>query len=84
MIILSETSTILVSKKLKGELDSFKEFNRETYEDVIQKLIVKARQNDESKLELNIETLNAIEEARKDIAKGRVYTSKQLKKELGL
>ena len=81
---MSETSTILVSKKLKGELDSFKEFNRETYEDVIQKLIVKARQNDESKLELNIETLNAIEEARKDIAKGRVYTSKQLKKELGL
>ena len=34
--------------------------------------------------ELSDETLQDIKEAREDIRKGRVYTSKQLKKELDL
>jgi len=81
---MDRTTTILVSRDLKDELDSFKEYDRETYAEVIKKLIRIVKEADESKLELSNETLKAIEEAREDIKKGRVYTSKQLSKELGL
>ena len=42
---MADTSTIVVPKKLKKDLDSFKDFERETYADVIEKLIFKAKQN---------------------------------------
>lgn len=83
MIIVSDTSTILVSKRLKRELDSFKEFDRETYETVIQKLVHKAKQADESRLELSASALKAIAAARKDIAEGRLFSSKKMAQELG-
>lgn len=84
MIIISETTTIQIPIKLKKELTSFKDYNRETYADVIEKLMSIAKQDEEDKLELSDETLKDIEEARRDIKKGRVYSTKQIKKELGL
>jgi len=83
VIILSDSSTIVVSKVLKKELDGFKEFDRETYEDVIQKLVYRAKQGDESKFELSAATLKAIAAAKKDIAAGRVFSSRQLAHEMG-
>lgn len=80
---MQDTSTIVVSKKLKRELDSFKDFERETYQDVIQKLVIRARETDESRLELSAATRKSIARAREDIAKGRVYTSEQVRKNLG-
>lgn len=77
------TTTIQISNNLKKDLDSFKEHNRETYEEVIDKLILFAKENEESKMELSKETLEGIKEAKEDIKKGRVYTTAQLKKELG-
>ncbi len=81
---MSETTTIQISVKLKKELTSFKDYNRETYADVIEKLISIAKEDGETNLELSKETLKDIAEARDDIKKGRVYSSKQIKKELGL
>lgn len=81
---MAETTTIQVPQRLRKELDSFKDYNRETYAEVIGKLIEKCRQNEEEKLELTMETLEAIEEGREDARKGRVFSSKQVKKELGL
>lgn len=40
--------------------------------------------NREAKMGLNEETLNGLKEAEEDIKKGRVYTTAQIKKELGL
>ena len=80
---MNKTTTILVSRQLKKELDSFKEFGRETYADVIRKLVHRARQSDESGLELSKETIKAIEAARNDIKEGRVHSSKKLAEEMG-
>ncbi|MFH1239924.1 MAG: hypothetical protein V1672_01800 [Candidatus Diapherotrites archaeon] len=81
---MSETTTIQIPIKLKKELTSLKDYNRETYADVIEKLISIAKQDEEDKFELSEETLKNIAEARDDIKKGRVYSSKQIKKDLGL
>ncbi len=79
-----DTTTIQMPTNLKKELESFKEYSRETYADVIRRLLENMKQNEESMLELNKETLKGIEEAKDDIKKSRLYTTKQLKKELGL
>ncbi len=80
---MAGTTTIQISNNLKKDLDSFKEHNRETYEEVIDKLVLFAKENEESKMELSKETLEGIKEAKEDIKKGRVYSTAQLKKELG-
>jgi hypothetical protein len=79
---MSETSTIVVSKKLKQELAGYKQFDRETYEDVIGRLIHIAEAKEEG--DLSEETLKKIEIGRKDIREGRVYTTEQLRKKLGI
>ena len=84
MIILVDTTTLQIPLKLKKELDSFKDYARETYAEVINKLINRAKEDEEAELELSEETLKAVREAREDVKKGRVYSSKQVKKELGL
>jgi len=81
---LTDTTTIQVPRKVKRELDSFKGHARETYAEVIEKLVELARESEESKMELSEETLRGIREAEDDIKKGRVYTTSQIKKELGL
>jgi predicted CopG family antitoxin len=79
-----DATTIQVPNKVKNELDRFKGHPRETYADVINRLIEMAREGEESRLELSIETLKGIKQAKEDIRKGRVYTTAQVKKELGL
>ena len=81
---MSETTTIQIPVKLKKELTSLKDYNRETYADVIEKLISIAKDDEEDKFELSAETLKDIAEAREDIKKGRFYSTKQIEKELGL
>lgn len=81
---MPETSTILVPVKLKKELDAFKDHKKETYTEVICKLIEIAKENEESDLELSEETLLAISEARNEAKKGKVFSSKQVRQELGL
>jgi len=75
-----EQSTIKLSKKLKNELRKQMNHPRETYEMVIARLL-KSTQEDEV---LSEETIKNIEEGVADIKAGRVYTSEQVKKKLGL
>ncbi|MCD6146606.1 MAG: hypothetical protein J7J34_01185 [Thermoplasmata archaeon] len=70
-------TSIQISEKLQRELVKRKLFDKETYEDVIWDLIENAR-------ELSEETKREIDEARKEIKKGRVHTLADVKKELGL
>jgi predicted transcriptional regulator len=75
-----EQSTIKLSKKLKNELRKQMNHPRETYEAVIARLL-KITQEDDV---LSEEVIKNIEEGVADIKAGRVYTSEQVKKKLGL
>jgi len=75
-----EQSTIKLSKKLKNELKKQMNHPRETYEAVIARLL-KNIQEDEV---LSEEIIKNIEEGIADIKAGRVYTSDQVKKKLGI
>ena len=75
-----EQSTIKLSKKLKNELRKQMNHPRETYEMVIARLL-KSTQEDEV---LSEEVIKNIEEGIADIKAGRVYTSDQVKKKLGI
>ncbi len=81
---MADTTTIQVSKDIKRELNAFKDYKKESYAEVIKKLIDKVKEDEESEMELSEETLKDLKEAEDDIRKGRVYSSKQLKKRLGL
>lgn len=70
-------TTIRVSQEVKAQLDKMKLFARETYNDVIENMI-------EDNLELNEGTKREIEEARKEIAEGKVVSHEEVKKRLGL
>lgn len=70
-------TTIQVSEKLMETLKKRKQYDKESYEEVIWDLV-------EDTMELNEETKKRIEQAREDIKKGRFYTHEQVKKELGL
>ncbi len=74
-----EQSTIKLSKKLKNDLRKQMNHPRETYEVVIARLL-KITQDDV----LSKEVIKNIEEGVADIKAGRVYTSDQVKKRLGL
>jgi predicted transcriptional regulator len=75
-----EQSTIKLSKKLKNDLRKQMNHPRETYEAVIARLL-KITQEDDV---LSEEVIKNIEEGVADIKAGRVYTSEQVKKKLGL
>jgi len=68
-------TTIQISEKLKKELARKKLYSRETYESIIWDLL-------EDTIELNDETKKELEESRKEIKTGKVYTLGQIKKDL--
>ena len=75
-----EQSTIKLSKKLKNDLRKQMNHPRETYEDMIARLLKSTQEDDV----LSEEIIKNIEEGVADIKAGRVYTSEQVKKKLGL
>ena len=76
-------TTIKLHEDTKTQLDQFREYGNESYDEVIKKIIyiVKVCKN---KPELSQETIQAIEKARERIKKGRFLTEEQAKKRLGL
>ncbi len=75
-----EQSTIKLSKKLKNDLRKQMNHPGETYETVITRLLKITQQDDI----LSDEVIRNIEEGIADIKAGRVYTSDQVKRKLGL
>jgi len=73
--ILAAT-TIQLSKEMKGVLKGMKLHPRETYEEVLERLVEDLR-------ELNEETKKEIERARREIQAGKYRTHDQLKAGLG-
>ena len=70
-------TTIQISDSVKSVLDRMKMIERETYNDIIERMI-------EDDLELNEKTKTEIEEARERIKAGKFITQEEAKKRLGL
>jgi 2-phospho-L-lactate transferase/gluconeogenesis factor (CofD/UPF0052 family) len=79
---MSET-TIKLHGDTKSELDTFREYKNESYDEVLKKVLFIAK-NLKTKPELSKETVEAIEKARERIRKGRFLTEAEAKKRLGL
>ena len=74
-------TTIQLTEETKKDLEKFKTTTRETYEEIIRKLIEIVM---EDKMEFSEETKKDIKEARNDIRAGRVLTTSELVREIGL
>jgi len=70
-------TTIQVSVELVDALKMRRQYDKETYEEVIWNLV-------EDTKEINEETKREIEQARADIKAGRFYTYEQVKRKQGL
>ena len=80
---MSENTTIQVDIETRKRLLKFKEYSRETYDEILNKLMsVIEKIGGEG--ELTEGTKKAIEEGRKDIKEGRTYSTKELMKSLGV
>lgn len=73
-------TTIQVTKNTKDALERMKLFPKETYEEVICRLI----ETSEAEEELSTETIQNIENALEDVKRGRLYSTEEVKKELGI
>lgn len=77
---MSSITSIRISSEMKDKLSSLKVHPKESYEDVIGRLVEIAIDDEP----LSDETIKAIEESLEDIKAGRVYTLEEVAKELGL
>ena len=75
-----EQSTIKLSKKIKNDLKKQMNHSGETHEMVITRLLKTIQEDDV----LSQRVIKNIEEGIADIKAGRIYTSDQVKKNLGL
>jgi len=80
---MSNYTTVLVHKETQERLASLKEYARESYDEVINKLIT-VYEKIKSEGELSEETKKDIETARKQIKQGRGMSTKELMTKLGL
>ena len=75
-------TTIKINLDTKHELNQFREYKRETYDELIRKLIYIGKKVKEQP-ELSKETVIAIENARKRMKAGNYVTEEEAKKRLG-
>ena len=74
-------TTIQLTEKTKLKLDKLKHVPRETYDEIVNRLI---EVSEEDELEYSKETKEGLKRAYEDIQKGRVYSTKELLKNLGI
>jgi len=76
--ILVDT-TIKIKDDTRAKLENFKIYSKETYNDIIERLMKIAQDDD-----LDPQTIRNIRKSLDDIEKGKIYTLEQVEKELGL
>jgi len=76
-------TTIRVNPKTKEELDQFRQYKNESYDELVRKLIYLAKMT-EKEPKLSKKTILEIKEAREKVKKGDFYTEAEAKKILGL
>ncbi|MBI2105778.1 hypothetical protein HYT56_02995 [Candidatus Woesearchaeota archaeon] len=75
-------TTIRLNQKTKLELDAFKQYKSESYDELVRKLIYLVKLA-EKEPRLSQKTILEIKEARERIRKGEFYTEDEAKKILG-
>ena len=75
-------TTIKIQEHTKLELDQFREYKNESYDEVIRKMVYIAK-NVKKQPKLSKETVIAIERARERIKAGNFVTESEAKKRLG-
>ncbi|MCF7861844.1 hypothetical protein K9M79_06380 [Candidatus Woesearchaeota archaeon] len=75
-------TTIKIHGETKSELDKFREYRNESYDEVIHKLVHIAKHL-KTEPELSKETIEAIEAARERIKKGKFVIEAEAAKRLG-
>lgn len=75
-----EATTVKIQQGTKMQLDAFREYKNESYDEVIRKVISIAKEEPK----LNKETIAEIERARERMRKGHFLTEAEAKKRLGL
>ena len=78
-----KATTIKIYENTKSQLDTFREYKNESYDEVIKKVIYIAKKVNEEP-ELSKEALEAIEKARERIKKGHFLTEKEARERLGM
>ena len=78
-----EATTIKIHGDTKTQLDHFREYRNESYDELIRKMIYIAK-TCKTEPELSKETIKAIEKARERIKKGNFVTEAEARKRLGL
>lgn len=76
-------TTIRVNPKTKEELDHFRQYKNESYDELVRKLIYLAKLT-EKEPKLSQRTILEIKEARERVKKSEFYTESEAKKILGL
>lgn len=76
-------TTVKIHEDTKLQLDQFREYKNESYDEVIKKVVYIVKTCKRTP-ELSQKTIKAIEEARKRIKEGKFLTEEQAKKRLGL
>ena len=77
-----DATTIKLYENTKRQLDKFKEYKNESYDEVINKMIFIANKA-KTDPELSRETVIAIENARKRIKAGNFTTEEEARKRMG-
>lgn len=77
-------TSIQIEKTTLNKLKNFKEYKRETYDELINKLMGVVAALSKKEPELKDEIIQEIEEARAEFKQGKGISTKQLVKELGL
>jgi len=76
-------TTIKIQTDTKSQIDQFREYKNESYDEVIKKLIFIVK-NLKKEPKLSKETIRAIEQARERIKKGKFVSQEVAKQRLGL
>lgn len=80
-----ENTMIQIKKETANKLKDLTRYKRETYDEIINRMIIELEEDmREDDLTLNEETIKEIKEGEGQIKRGEFYTTKQLKKELGI
>ena len=76
-------TTIRLNQVTKEQLDAFKQYKNESYDELVRKLIYLAKMC-EKEPKLSQKTIIEIRQARERIKKGEFYTQEEVEKRFGL
>ncbi len=76
-------TTIRIKSNTKEQLDLFRQYRNESYDELLRKLIHLAKLTEKDP-KLSQKTIKEINDARENVKKGEIYTEDESKKILGL